>query len=800
MLLASPDLRSRVAGTLRPLLTPPFGFVGRNPTQSVMALASATASTSAYDGLLGSTAGHLTLRVRGSTYDGQMLRVNEPKCLIGSDSSCTVRLGSKAVDALHCLILRGHRETVVRRWSPNTRLNGNSFVDAKLAVGDRLAVGPVELEVVEDIRGDEPASTSAPADDDSDSLPAHDGGLSDHDAQSSRAAAQEELDRLREQHERDRDEWEQARSRLTSDADKLQREVVQLEGESGRVGREVARLEGEIDGLRQQIAERETEASRLREQVAHSESEVDCFRQQIADREREADRLRQQVDGQSDHFRHEAAAQNERLAQERCELDSQKQRLDHERQQLASEKEQLDRDRKQLADHDERLIRKRRELDAEKELIARERQETAGQIEQLAKGRHHLAERDELLVRQRQELAAQSQRHALEREELAVRKDRLAREAETLAVEKKRLAQDAEELAAQRDRLDHELATTPAADVDHPGAMPPVADRPAAAAQSDPADDSSSRPGSHEESKSTTNPETGITFELLPTGPPVSASDVLARLGQASALLNESIDDPVGGKLVDAPAADEPKVDRGAVPTITDSGRKSPDDVARLPKKQPAADLPPVDDSQQVPPEATAGTASKPAGLANGHEPEESIEDYMSRLMQRLRGDDEKKSPTPQPGDKRNAETASSASPSAPASTPVSTTGRPTKPRVRAPEMTANLQAMRELANESARSAIKHSSKRKAGIAYGAIAVGLAAAVCGAVLSWVSPEAHSVGFWGAITNFAVAVLCVGYIITQRRRVSAIRSKMLRNDRIKGVVGQVEGKDAEHTAT
>jgi hypothetical protein len=550
-----------------------------------------------------------------------------------------VRLGSKAVDALHCLILRGQRATVVRRWSPNTRLNGASFVDASLAVGDRLAVGPVELEIVEDIRADQPADNVARAGDEPHSFPDAADHMAGGHAEPSAAAAQEELDRLREQYERDKEEWEQAQARLTSDAENLKREVAQLEGESRSAGHEVGRLEQEMDRLRREIAERDTDAGRLREQVSLRENELDLLREQMA-----------------------------------------------------------------------------------------------------------------------------------------------------------------EELAAQRDRLDHEHATSPADNVDPASGVSLDADRPAAPSHGDPTDDSSPHSDGDEAAKSTTDPVSGISFERLPTGSPVSAAAVLARLGQASDLLNESIDDPVGGKLVDAPDRDDSRAVQRAASTSTGSGVNSPKDVAESPEQQPVADVPPADDTPGVAPHVSAGTTPTPAGVANGHEGEESIEDYMSRLMQRLRGREESRAGTPATSKKPSADAATSKSPVVVQNPSSSTHAEPpAKPRARAPEITANFQAMRELANESARSAIRNSSKRKAGIAYGAIAVGLAAAVCGAVLSWVSPEMHSVGFWGAIANFAIAVLCVGYIITQRRRAAANRAKMLRTDFTLGVAGSAQNNDAERAA-
>lgn len=91
----------------------------------------------------------LVLRVCGSTRHGQVVRLRSAKCTLGSGSRCTLRLRARGVGSLHCLILRGSGRTVVRRWSPDTRLNGRAFADAELAPGDRLGVGPVELEVIE---------------------------------------------------------------------------------------------------------------------------------------------------------------------------------------------------------------------------------------------------------------------------------------------------------------------------------------------------------------------------------------------------------------------------------------------------------------------------------------------------------------------------------------------------------------------------------------------------------------------------------------------------------------------------
>jgi hypothetical protein len=93
-------------------------------------------------------AGELVLRVRGTQRDGQVVRLHADKCSIGADPRCTLRLRAGGVRPVHCLVLRGRGGAIVRRWAADTRLNGRAFGESPLRPGDRLTVGPVELEVV----------------------------------------------------------------------------------------------------------------------------------------------------------------------------------------------------------------------------------------------------------------------------------------------------------------------------------------------------------------------------------------------------------------------------------------------------------------------------------------------------------------------------------------------------------------------------------------------------------------------------------------------------------------------------
>lgn len=94
--------------------------------------------------------GELALRIRGGDYHGRVVRIRASQCTVGSAPDCTLRLSGAGIRPLHCIILRSDEGAAVRRWSPDTQLNGRAFSDALLMPGDRLSVGPIDLEVLDD--------------------------------------------------------------------------------------------------------------------------------------------------------------------------------------------------------------------------------------------------------------------------------------------------------------------------------------------------------------------------------------------------------------------------------------------------------------------------------------------------------------------------------------------------------------------------------------------------------------------------------------------------------------------------
>ncbi len=114
--------------------------------------------------LLGPPNGTLNLRIRGTDLDGRIIRVRAQKCSIGAAADCGIRIRSSAARPIHCVVFRGRQGMLVRRWAPDTLLNGKSFQEAWLQPGDRLTVGPVEFDVLGENCDDEPLCSDTPRD------------------------------------------------------------------------------------------------------------------------------------------------------------------------------------------------------------------------------------------------------------------------------------------------------------------------------------------------------------------------------------------------------------------------------------------------------------------------------------------------------------------------------------------------------------------------------------------------------------------------------------------------------------
>ena len=89
----------------------------------------------------------IRLRIRGQAAE-QLVALPCGKTTVGSSPRCNIRIQQPGVHPLHCLIVHEADGLTVRRWAADTLLNGESFDDARLAAGDHLSLGPVDLEIV----------------------------------------------------------------------------------------------------------------------------------------------------------------------------------------------------------------------------------------------------------------------------------------------------------------------------------------------------------------------------------------------------------------------------------------------------------------------------------------------------------------------------------------------------------------------------------------------------------------------------------------------------------------------------
>ncbi|PQO39023.1 hypothetical protein C5Y96_03925 [Blastopirellula marina] len=105
--------------------------------------------------LLGKSTSPLVLKIEGTERDGQIIRVHAPKCLIGSSADCQLRLIAADVQPKHCVIYRGAGGMIVKSWTRDTRVNGDTISEAWLRIGDRLSLGSLSFEVLAD---DQPES------------------------------------------------------------------------------------------------------------------------------------------------------------------------------------------------------------------------------------------------------------------------------------------------------------------------------------------------------------------------------------------------------------------------------------------------------------------------------------------------------------------------------------------------------------------------------------------------------------------------------------------------------------------
>ncbi|MCC9605164.1 FHA domain-containing protein [Blastopirellula sp. JC732] len=97
--------------------------------------------------LLGKPLSPLVLRVEGTERDGQTVRLERTKCVIGSAASCSLRLAAAGIRPRHCVIWRGSAGMALQRIDGEVFVNGQSVVESPLVSGDLITIGAVSFRI-----------------------------------------------------------------------------------------------------------------------------------------------------------------------------------------------------------------------------------------------------------------------------------------------------------------------------------------------------------------------------------------------------------------------------------------------------------------------------------------------------------------------------------------------------------------------------------------------------------------------------------------------------------------------------
>ncbi|MBU4397960.1 MAG: hypothetical protein KKE86_01355 [Planctomycetes bacterium] len=254
-------------------------------------------------------ADELVFRVFGPTRDGRIVRLKSHKCTIGAGKHCSLRLRAPGVAPLHCLVVRGRAGAVVRRWAADTLLNHQAFDDAPLSPGDRLSVGPVELEVL-GVGADpqQPPETS-------------------HSDDSARLA---ELETQRRSLEQQRRQWqiEQEDTRR-----KLDEQLAQLTAQA-------AELEAQRNALAEQRRQWETEREHSTTQATAQTEQLQTRLAELETQRRSLEQQRRQWQAEQKDTRRKLDEQLAQLTAQTADLEAQRNALAEQRRQWEAEREQ----------------------------------------------------------------------------------------------------------------------------------------------------------------------------------------------------------------------------------------------------------------------------------------------------------------------------------------------------------------------------------------------------------------------------------------------------------------------------
>jgi hypothetical protein len=766
--------------------------------------------------ILGAAPAPLGLRIRGTDRDGQVVWLRSSKVTIGSGRTSTLRLRAPGVAPLHCVILRGAERTVARCWSLDTRCNGHAFNEALLAVGDRLSVGPLEFEVVEEKaegrKQKAEATEIAPVVDQrlveaqpmalvaeanaarevrdaealrkvrrlaarfklsrrqarrrilklTDELRFARSQSADLESQlqqqRSEAARYEsrqiEWDLQRKAIDAERQQWLQTQAhieQLLAELDKRSDTGAQTmpvvfssrTETSSALEQETAALRGQLDAEKRswesQRAAWETELSQRQTAMAQESDRLQRMQDHV---ERQQGMLEQQIENLSQRQKliesrgDELAASQHMTDDQRGLLRVEIEKLDKERIQFAAEQEALGRDRAELT-------QRRTELEESTAKLQTAQQELDAQLEQLAADRREFeAQRSEL-----QEVAEERKRLAEELETLNSAKSELQLQQQQLAETEQQIAQAREELLQTRLEWEAENA--------HKASLRSSEPRPFNLPTQFLAASEAARQQARDAASAVENEEPAEEVEIDLSGD-LSTPDSPAESGEPSA----------------PKEADDLFARLRALNIFKGDGNQAQDEPStkNVHDESDSTDTEAISEIASRTSQATFPNLAAPDATPEPSvEEEESIDDYMARLLQRVgKGNSSapvaastatsaKKTPEKAPA-ALVADKAQSTSAAAEVEAPMKNLSE-LEPRTAAPEKTRDLAAMREIANFAARTAIaKYAWRSRIVTLLKRFTMGIVALVCGLILILLAPAMSSHYFLCGLAAITAALL------------------------------------------
>jgi hypothetical protein len=399
-------------------------------------------------------AGRIQLRLCAS---GQVVELPPGKATIGSSPRCNVRIEQAGVQPLHCLISESSDGLRIRSWVADTTLNGKTFEEAKLAIGDCLTLGTVELLVVDSAAETiepPPAPVSTPA------VPIAQ-SVNNEETRVSRDQARARARRLLHSLRRER----HAHSEALAQAGKLQELHLDAISEQNELSERLKGTLAELDSAREQLTELQSVEISRRELADRNEQ----LRVEIGDLHSQIIDLRQQQI-ETDNSRQQLADEHAALQEQYLQSSDEKSRLQLDIKRLADDEAAATERYRQLADEHSTLQAERDELADAKAHLAEAQNAATDEIGQLRSCNARLqadvlqlanekATADDLnreLLAQKENVLNELGRLNNQKHELEEEREGLRRHIDTLVGETRSLAGERGSLADERTELYHE--------------------------------------------------------------------------------------------------------------------------------------------------------------------------------------------------------------------------------------------------------------------------------------------------------------------------------------------------------